>query len=125
MIIIRFIQCLIKGIILLECAQRRATNFILNHHTSNYKSQLIKLGMLPLMYVYEVADILFFYFITSLKFINNSSNILNSVSFSNNPTRSCGSKLHNKFSSTNLINNSHPYRLPRICLLPLSLSRKS
>ena len=70
--------------------------------------------MLPLMYVYELAGILFF--IKSLKFINNNSFfILNFISFSNNPTtRSCGSKLHHKFSFTNFINSSYFYRLPRL-----------
>ena len=52
---------LMKDIILLERVQRRATKFIFNDYSSDYKSRLIKLGMLPLMCVYELADILFFY----------------------------------------------------------------
>ena len=51
---------LIQDIILLEKVQRRATKFILNDYTSDYKSHLIKLQLLPLMYVYKLSDILFF-----------------------------------------------------------------
>ena len=72
----------------------------------------IKLGMLPLMCVYELADILFF--IKSLQFPNNSFNILDFITFSNNPTRLFGSKLIHKSSSTNFISNTYSYRLPRL-----------
>ena len=51
---------LIQDILLLEKVQRRATKAILNDYTSDYKSCLIKLKLLPLMYVYELSDILFF-----------------------------------------------------------------
>ena len=47
-------------ILLLEKVQQQATKFILNDYTSDYKSHLIKLHSLPLMYVYELSDILFF-----------------------------------------------------------------
>jgi len=49
-------------ITLLECVQRRATKFILIDYSSSYKSHLVKLGtcMLPLMYAYEIADIMYF-----------------------------------------------------------------
>ena len=48
---------LLEDIELLKKVQRRATKFILNDYTSDYKTRL---GMLPLMYIYEIADILFF-----------------------------------------------------------------
>ena len=56
---------LLKDIELLERIQRRATKFILSDYSSDYRTRLIKIGILPLMYVYEIADILFF--IKSLK----------------------------------------------------------
>ena len=51
---------LLKDIILLEKVQKRVTKFILNDYTSNYKHRLISLYLLPLMYFYELQDILFF-----------------------------------------------------------------
>jgi len=115
---------LLKDIILLECVQRRATKFILNDYSSDYKSRLVKLGMLLLMYVYELADILFF--IKSLRFPNSSFDF---VTFSTNPTRSLGCKLLHKSTSTYLISNS---RLPRLwnslpvinASLPIQLIKK-
>ena len=52
-------------------------------YTSDYKSRLIKLQLLQLMYVYELSDILFF--IKSVKSPNNSFDIMNYVSFSRVP----------------------------------------
>ena len=51
--------CLIKYITL-ENVQRRATEFILNDYTSHHEDRLIILNLLPLMYWYELQDILFF-----------------------------------------------------------------
>ena len=50
---------LLKDIILLENVQRRTTKYILNDYRSDYKSRLIALGLLPLMYIFELNDILF------------------------------------------------------------------
>ena len=52
---------LIKDITTLENVQRRATKFILNDYTSDYKSRLLKLDMFPLMLLYEYYDIIFFF----------------------------------------------------------------
>ena len=52
---------LIKDIIALEQFQRRATKYILNDYNH---LRLEKLGLLPLMYRLEVADIMFFYIIS-------------------------------------------------------------
>ena len=48
---------LIKDIVILERTQRRATKFILNDYSSNYKSRLLNLNILPLMYQYDYYDI--------------------------------------------------------------------
>ena len=44
---------LLKDIELIEKVQRRATKFILSDYTSDYRTRLTQLGMLPLMYIYE------------------------------------------------------------------------
>ena len=60
--------CLIQDILLLERVQRRATKYILNDYTSSYRARLLKLSMLPLMYIFELNDLLFF-----IKSIKNPS----------------------------------------------------
>ena len=46
---------------LIEGIQRRATKFILNDYYSDYKSRLINLGLVPLSFLREIADLCFFY----------------------------------------------------------------
>ena len=99
---------LLKDIELLEKVQRLATKFVLNDYTSDYKTRLIQLGMLPLMYIYEIADILFF--IKSLKTPTDKFNILNYVNFNTGST----TKLHHKTSHTNAAMNSYFVRIPRL-----------
>ena len=47
------------AVLLLECVQRHANKCILNDYTSSYKSRLTKLNLLPLMYIYELHDLIF------------------------------------------------------------------
>ena len=80
---------LIKDIRSLEQIQRRATKFILNDNSLDYKSRLMKLHLLSLMMTLELQDVLFF--VRSLKqsrLQRSSFNILQYISFSTNPTRS-------------------------------------
>ena len=70
---------LIQDIIKLESIQRRATKFIMNDYTSDYKSRLLHLNLLPLMHVFEITDIIFL--VKSFKFPSASFNINNYVSF--------------------------------------------
>ena len=104
---------LIKDIILLERIQRRATKFILNDFTSNYRERLIKLKLLPLMMTLELSDILFF-----IKSINNptpSFNITDFLTFTSNKTRSSSNfKLQHIRSSNNLTRNFYFNRFPRL-----------
>ena len=51
---------LIKHINLLESIQRQATKWILNDYHVSYRSCLMSLQLLPLMYVYNINDIIFF-----------------------------------------------------------------
>ena len=48
---------LLKDIKQLEQLQHRTTKYILNDYTSNYKSRLLELKILPLMYVLDICDI--------------------------------------------------------------------
>ena len=83
----------LKDIKPIASVQRRATKFILNDYTSDYRTRLIKLHILLLTMQLELGDICFF--IRSLKNISPdiSFNILDFISFSQNPTRS---KSYNK-----------------------------
>ena len=97
---------LIKDILNLERIQRRASKYILGDYTSDYKTRLIKLNLLPLMYIYELLDILFF--IKSYKSPINSFNIFQYVTFNN-------SFRDKKLASNNLVNsNSYFCRISRL-----------
>ena len=50
---------LLKDIKTLERLQRRATKYILNDYTSDYKHRLMTLKILPLMYFVDISDIMF------------------------------------------------------------------
>lgn len=50
---------LLKDIQSLERVQRRATKYILNDFYSDYKTILIKLNLLPLMFVFEINALYF------------------------------------------------------------------
>ena len=115
---------LIKDIVILERIQRRATKFILNDYSSNYKSRLLNLNILPLMYQFDYYDILFF--IKHIKYPTDNFNIFNHVTFSHGSTRSSShSKLHHKYSASNLLRNSYFCRLPKIwnSLPPIDLNQ--
>ena len=73
----------------IESLQRRATKYILNDYTSDYRSRLIKLELLPLSMVLELNDICFF--VKSLKLSSDNSgsfDITKYATFSRNQTRS-------------------------------------
>ena len=48
----------IKHMRLFEQVQRRTTKYILNDFTSDYKTRLLKLQLLPLMYTFDLSDII-------------------------------------------------------------------
>ena len=50
---------LIRDIQSIERVQRKATKYILNDYTSDYKTRLLSLHLLPLMYWYELQGIMF------------------------------------------------------------------
>ena len=113
---------LIKDIKTIEQLQRRATKFILNDYESDYYDRLLKLNLLPIMYTFELADIIFA--IKSLKVPSSNFNISNVLSFTVGNTRSAAQR---KLKHVTVLNNKvrHFYfrRLSRLWnALPLLTS---
>jgi hypothetical protein len=78
-----------KDINPIEHIQRHATKYILNDYTSDYRTRLIILNLLPMSMLLELSDLCFF--VKCLKLHespNQSFNISEHVSFSHNNTRS-------------------------------------
>ena len=104
---------LMKDIVNLERIQRRATKHILNDYTSCYKDCLLNLMLLPLMYIFELQDILLA--IKSLKSPTNQFNINKFINF-NSPTITSGTS--NKLLIPQHLNNtarhSYFYCLPSL-----------
>ena len=114
---------LIKDIKLIEQIQRRATKFILNDFHSDYYNRLVKLQFLPIMYMFELYDVMFL--VKSLKSPSPCFHITDYVSFSHSSTRSSSTnKLQHIHSRNNYIKNFYFNRLPRIwnSLPPIDLS---
>ena len=103
---------LIQAVTKLEQVQRRATKYILNDYSSNYETRLLHLKMLPLMYIFEISDIMFL--IKSLKSPSISFNINHYISFSTSGTRSSGTKLIHNISFTNKHRNHYFVRICRL-----------
>ena len=95
---------LTKFIRAIECLQRRATKYILNDYSTDYKTRLMKLHILPLMMQFEINDILFF--LRCIKNPTEAFDIQHYIEFCSGPTRSSTSfKLHSisKLSSINYL----------------------
>ena len=104
---------LIKDIVLLKKIQRRATKFILVDYTSDYKTRLLALDMLPLMAELEINDIMFD--IRNLNKTGDHFNITSYVSFSQGTTRSgIHSKMCHTRSRTSLAHHLYFNKLPRL-----------
>ena len=109
---------LIRDIKALEKVQRRATKFVLNDFTSDYKTRLTRLGLLPLMYYFEYLDITFL--LTCLKEPDSNFPIFNYIKFSSSHTHSSNcSKLVIHNAKSNL---SRHFYFNRVIHLNLSLS---
>ena len=76
---------LIKDINRLENVQRRATKYILQDYTSDYKTRLLSLELLPLMLWFELQDVLFL--VKCIKEPMDNVNIFNYVEFVSTNTR--------------------------------------
>ena len=103
-----------RDIIVLEKLQRRVTKFILNDYTSDYKTRLSSLELLPLSMTLELYDIIFF--LKSVKSPSPSFDILDYIHFSvSSGTRSSSNnKLLHPLASTTSSSNFYFNRLPRL-----------
>ena len=82
---------LLKDMRHLEQIQRRASKFILNDFTSDYKLRLINLNLLPLTMWFELQDIMFL--MKAIKFPSENFKIKDIITFSSSNTRASA---HNK-----------------------------
>ena len=90
---------LIKDIQKLERIQRRATKFILNDYSSSYRSRLSELKLLPLMYWFEIQDLMFL--VKSLKEPSDNFNIKYHINCVTGRTRSsCNNKLAKHYNAS-------------------------
>ena len=96
----------------IEKVQRRASKYILGDRGSDYRSRLITLNLLPLMYWLELQDLIFC--VKSLQSPSDNFNIRNYVQFSTSSTRSSGCKLLYK---TSCSSTTRHFYLNRIVLL--------
>ena len=97
----------------LESVQRRATRFIVDDKSMDYRDRLTKLNLLPLMMEYEIADILFF--VNSIKTPHGHFDITNYVNFSVSNTRSSTYlKLRHSTSKRNYQGHFYFNRFPRL-----------
>ena len=104
---------LIKDITSLKRIQRRATRFILNDFSSDYHTRLISLHLLPLMYLYELLDVILF--VKCFKSPDPSFPIWDHVSISTASTRSASAaKLNHKSRASTLSRHTYFCRLVRI-----------
>ena len=90
---------LLKDIKAIESIQKRATKLILSDFTSDYKQRLTKLHLLPIMYYFELQDILFT--VKSPKYPSPNFNIQEYISFASSSTRlTTNRKMIQQFSRT-------------------------
>ena len=82
---------LVKDVRNLESVQQRATKFILQDFTMDYKARLISLALLPVSMWLGLQDILFL--IKCIKDHSDNFNILDYVSIRNSSTRSSTKKM--------------------------------
>ena len=122
--------CLINDIRKLEQVQRRATKFVLGQtHSQNYKQRLIDLDLLPLMYYFELTDIMFL--VNSLKCASDRFNILNYIQLQESNNTRSANKLTLKHirSPTNQSQHFYFRRIPRLWnrlpFIDLSLSSET
>ena len=92
---------LMKDILIIECVQRHATKYILNDYTSCYKTRLVKPKLFPLMYLFELHNILFA--IKSITTPTIQFNITKYINFSFASTRSSA---NNKLILPHHLNNT-------------------
>ena len=113
---------LLKDIICLERVQCRASKFVLHNYTIDYKSRLISLKLLPLMYWLEIQDVLFL--LKHIKLPADNFNIFDHVSFVTSCTRASTRKdLKQNFSRCSTTSHFYFNRVVKLWnKLPIVLS---
>ena len=114
---------LLSDIKCLEAVQRRATKFIINDKSMNYKDRLIRLGLLPLMMEFEISNIIFL--VKSMKAPSTHFDIFKFIDCCNHSTHSSSSfKLRHSLSRNNTLGSFYFNRIPRLwnSLPPLDIS---
>ena len=115
---------MIRNTLTLEKVQRQAIKFILNDYESNYITRLLKLDLLPLMYILDFYVIVFF--IKAFQQPSSHFNITHYITFSHANTKSSTTnKLHHVHTHNNCFCNFYSNRLPRIwnSLPPIDLTK--
>ena len=104
---------LLKDILALEQIQCRATKYILNNYSFDYRSRLIHLNILHLMMQLELYNIMFF--VRCLKGPTDAFNIYDHVTFCTSSTRSSTHlKLQHTLSRTNSARHFYFNKIPRL-----------
>ena len=104
---------LLKDIQSIERIQRRATKYILNDYDSDYRSRLLSLNMLPLMYWLDLQDLVFL--VKCLKDPNDTLNIHQYITFVSSSTRAgTNNNLCHKFSRLNSTRHFYFVRIVRL-----------
>jgi len=88
-------------------------NTYLNDNSSDYKTCLIKLKILPLMYIFDINDVTFL--IKSIKFLAEAFSISSFVTFISGNTRLANKNKLQHTRNSNIINNNFYFnRISRI-----------
>ena len=105
---------LVKDIKSIERVQRKATKYILNDYTSDYRTRLLSLNLLPLMYWFELQDIMFL--VKHLKHPSDNLDIHKYISFTHSVTRmgSSGNRLKISFRRTSAARHFYYNRVVRL-----------
>ena len=97
----------------LESVQRRATKFVVNNSSMDYRERLIHLHLLPLMMEFEISDILFL--VKSMKYPSNHFDIYSFIQVCNHTTRSSSyHKLRHSLSRNKTQSNFYFNCIPRL-----------
>ena len=104
---------LVKDFLAIEKIQRRTTKYILGNYVVEYKTRLISLNMLPLMYWLDLQDLLF---VTKcLQDPKDTIRIHQHVTFINSNTRAGSTnKLCHRFARLNSTRHFYFFRIVRL-----------
>ena len=97
---------MLKDIQKIERVQRRATKYVLNDYENDYKQRLIKLHLLPIMYFYELQDIM--YLVKCIKHPPDNFELMDYITFATSNTR-FGTSNKLKYNFRRTVSTKHFY----------------